>query len=189
MSVENILYWYNLSSPTDRSQGRFWYTAARLECEALAEQFGKDLETVVTAVAALSPQLKWERNIAAARSVLAGNYKIGGVYTANIEKAIKIIEGRQGVLSGPKVTSFARNILGCPDVVCVDTWAWRVWAGADLFAPPPSLEKRYDEIAEDYRTAAAIVGLEPRQLQAITWVTIRRVANGKAAPGQLSLDI
>lgn len=193
MATADILHWYGLSNEYDRSVGAGWYQAARLECVALSERYGIELERVVYAVAALSPQLKWERNIAAARAVIEGATRFAGVYTANIEKAVHILFDRDDWkrwLSGNKVNSFARNILGSVDDVTVDTWAWRIWTGTEnLFEKIGSLDKVYFDIAADYREAARIVGIEARQLQAITWTTIRRLANGKTGAGQLSLDI
>jgi len=190
MSVDNILAIYDLASRNDRLEGKGWYPYALSECSALADRYEIDRQRVVWATAALSPQLKWERNIRATRLVLEGWPKVAGVYPINVEKAWRIVyDGNLDVLNGPKVQSFARCIWGDPESVCVDTWAWRVWAGADLWAKPPSLDRVYDAIAEDYRTAARVIGLEPRQVQAITWVSFRRIANGHAFPGQLSLDI
>jgi hypothetical protein len=192
MSVENILKWYDLSSKLDRSQGKGWYQSALNECKALANRFNVELDRVIYAVAALSPQLKWELNIKAARVVLSGRVRGSGAYDANVEKALHILQDDddwQRWLSGNKVTSFAANIAGDPDTVTVDTWAWRVWADTKLNAKVPNLDKLYFQIAADYREAAARIGLAPRELQAVVWVTIRRLANGKAAPGQLTLDM
>jgi hypothetical protein len=158
----------------------------------VAGQYETDLKRTVWATAALSPQLRWEKNIKAVKQVLCGNLHPAGVYPFNVEKALHILYDDvewERFLSGPKVTNFAKNIWGDPQAVTVDTWAWRVWANADLKAKPRDLDKLYNQIADNYRIAAAKIGIEPRQLQAITWVTIRRIANGKASTGQLSLDI
>ncbi len=190
--MSNIQKMFELASPWDVNQGIGWYQSARAECLALAEWKGFDPQRVVWAVAALSPQLKWEKNIAAARAVLSGRISFAGVYSSNIEKAVHILFDAtdwERWLSGPKVTSFAANIWGNPDIVTVDTWAWRIWAGAGLFDPPKGLDKNYDRIADDYRVVARQVNLEPRQLQAVTWITVRRIANRHSAAGQLSLAI
>jgi hypothetical protein len=188
--IDDILSIYNLSTSRDRSEGRFWYQAARLECLALAEEYNLDPRRVVWAVAALSPQLKWELNIRAARAIIQGATSYRGVYNSNIEKAWHILwdaDDWEKWLDGPKVTCFAKNIWGDPCTVTVDTWTWRVWAGLGLWARPKKID--HQAVTADYVQAACQVGLEPRQLQAITWVTIRRLANGRAALGQLSLDI
>lgn len=187
MSVENILNMYELASPADVSEGRAWYAYARLVCEDIAQTWGHSLEKVVYALAALSPRMKWERNVAALVKVLGGRY--GGLMGASVEKALHILEGDLDRLSGDKVTRFAANILGDTQQVCVDTWALRIWLG-DLGAPARSIKPdEYLAIQADYQEAARQVGLHPRDLQAITWVTARRLANGRAAWGQLSLDI
>jgi hypothetical protein len=190
--IDNILEMYDLSTQWDKSEGMGWYPYARQECFDLAKRHEVDPRRVVWSVAALSPMLKWERNIAAAGAVLRGAAKFQGVFSSNIEKAWHILwdtSDWERWLAGNKVNCFARNIWGETDTVTIDTWAWRIWAKSDLFAAPPNLEKLYWDIAADYREAARQVGLEARQLQAITWVTIRRIANSRNVWGQLSLDM
>lgn len=192
MTTENILRWFDQRSPHDHSEGCGWYPYALQQCQELATRSQIEIERVVYATAALSPMLKWETNIAATAAVIDGRTSFKGVFTSNIEKALHILhdaENWQQWLSGNKVTSFAANILGDPSIVTIDTWAWRVWQNAELRQRPPALNKIYFEIAADYREAAAIVKLQARQIQAVTWLTIRRLANGRAAAGQLSLPI
>lgn len=190
--MEHIERMLALASKNDWAVGMAWYPAARLDCEQLAAQFKADTKRVVWAVAALSPQLKWERNIASAKAVLQGKTRFPGVYTANVEKAYHIVydeDDWERWLSGMKVSNFARNMWGDTEAVTVDTWAWRIWAGVDLYAKPPNLDKLYERISADYRATARKHGLEARQMQAITWVTARRIATGKSTWGQLSLGI
>lgn len=190
--IENILTMLDSASPTDISEGRGWYQYAKYQCQVLADEFDIDLKRVIWAVAALSPMLQWERNIAAARAVIQGATGYPGVFSSNVEKAWHILWDEQDWekwLTGNKVTSFAANILGSEDDVTVDTWAWRIWAGADLQAKPPSLDKIYWDIAAAYREAARLVNMPVRELQAITWVTARRLVKGRSSWGQLSLAI
>jgi hypothetical protein len=190
--IENILSMYDLATESDRSMGKAWYNYARWQCQVLADRHNVDLKRIVYAVAALSPMMQWERNIAAARLVLEGSWKVPGAFSANVEKAWHIIYDEtdwERWLSGAKVRSFAANILGDENTVTVDTWAWRIWSGAGLRDKPPSLAKVYDDISDDYRRAAERLGLAASDLQAITWVTIRRLANGRASRSQLSLEI
>jgi hypothetical protein len=136
--------------------------------------------------------LRWEDNIRATRLVIEGASKVPGVFDANVEKATHILfdpENWERWLSGNKVQSFAANILGDEDGCTVDTWMWRVWAGADLQAKPPSLDKLYWQIAADYREAARLVGMTTRELQAVVWVAARRLVKGRSGWGQLSLEI
>jgi hypothetical protein len=190
--IENILRMYESASPTDLSEGRGWYQYARYQCSILSEDSGIEIRRVVYAVAALSPMLKWEKNIAAARAVINGARKVPGVFDINVEKALHILYDEtdwERWLSGNKVRSFAANILGDEDAATIDTWMWRVWAGADLQAAPPALDKVYWQIAADYREAARLVGLTTRELQAVVWVAARRLVAGRSGWGQLSLEI
>ena len=70
--MKNIQAMLALSSKYDWAVGMGWYPSARLQCEQLAAQHGAEVKRVVWAVAALSPQLKWERNVAAAKAVGGG---------------------------------------------------------------------------------------------------------------------
>ena len=151
--MTNIQAMLALSSKYDWAVGMGWYPSARLQCEQLAEQHGAEVKRVVWAVAALSPQLKWERNVAAAKAVLQGETRYPGVYPANVEKSHHIVyapDDWERWLSGLKVTSFALNMWGDTETVTVDTWAWRIWAGVDLWHKPPSLDRLYERIADDY---------------------------------------
>lgn len=185
MSVGNLLTTWAERSAYDISVGTAWYPYARLQCQVLATEFGLELEPVVYATAALSPLLKWERNIQATRALLTGR-KPGAVFKSNVDKARRCLAGDLGALSGQKVQSFAANIMGDHNRVTVDTWAWRIWAGVRDGARTltPVL---YATIEHDYKVAADAAGLTPAAFQAVTWTTIRRLVNGRAAPGQMTL--
>lgn len=191
-NIVNILSVYNQSTKIDRSSGLGWYAYAKIQCSYISEISDISLDRVVYATAALSPQLRWESNISATRAVATRRVNsYPGCYTANIEKAHHILFDTvdwQKWLSGPKVECFALNILGNMDVVTVDTWAWRIWMNpVDFWAKPKGIN--HGQIQSDYVEAARIVGMNPAALQAVTWITIRRLANGKVTFNQLSLDI
>lgn len=187
-NVQNILKVYAMAIDSDVESGLNWYDLALADCTRLAVKYHASVEAVVYATAALSPNLKWEWNIEGTENLLNGLLSVPGAYGANIRKAYAILTtGELSHLKGNKVTHFAKNILGDRVGVTADTWAWRIWAGVDFFVKPPSLEKLYSEIEADYQAAAAVVGIDPRQLQAITWVTFRRLS--KAPAGQLAFNI
>jgi hypothetical protein len=196
MTVENILAVYDLATDTDVSEGRGWYPYCKVLCQVLSDEFDVEFGRIVSAIAAVSPLLEWERTYATVRALLEGRNPYSGAIRRNVDKAYHILfdDDWQGLLSGNKVVSFAQCILGNLDHVCVDTWAWRVWAGADTTEQPPNLSRRnrYETIRDDYRAAARKVGLEPAELQAVCWVAIRRAGaanNHKPQWGQLSLDL
>lgn len=173
MSTENILATYAKVSPQDIVTGSTWYWRAREECRNLAEKHNLPLETVVGVVAAISPRMRWDVNIEQADRIISG--KKSWAFKSNDDKARRIVQtGDTSILSGPKVTSFYQNILepDHPDVVVVDTWAWRIWADKRT---TKTIDKRlYWRVAADYREAARIAGITPSRLQAITWEYARR---------------
>jgi hypothetical protein len=79
-------------------------------------------------------------------------------------------------LNGPKVIEFYNCIIGNSDV-CIDGHAYSVWFGDRLSMKEiPSIGKRLrEEIKADYIGAAQYIGIQPYELQAITWVVWRRI--------------
>jgi hypothetical protein len=116
-------------------------------------------------------------------------------FNANKQKALTILKIQRPtvddvltVLKGRKVCSCFKCILGDSNEVCVDGHAYSIWAGEYVpTTKAPSIAKRkYEQIQEDYREAARLVSLtetrnrhqgaiKPAQLQAITWLTHRRL--------------
>ena len=105
-------------------------------------------------------------------------------YKANVKKAQAIFAAARRslpfdhILKGPKVTSFARNILHprTAGPVTVDAHAYSVahlWRFT-THGMVKLTETRYQEIAEAYRVAAEQVGVQPHRLQAVTWVVWKR---------------
>lgn len=180
-NIQNIIECYNVANDWQRESGAAWYQNALVECEKLAIEYDRPTEHVVKATAALSQRLRWERNIPATESALNGE-KLGGVLWTAFEKAIHILDGEYRYLSGDKVTRFADNILGDTDRVTIDVWAVRIWKNDGYKLKVKSFD--YDEIEADYQAAAATLDIDPRELQAVTWLTYRTLARNK---GQLTL--
>lgn len=174
--VDNILKVYRDSSREDREGGMKWYATARGLCEDVAETYRIQLDVVAAIVAVLSPRLPWEKNMEAAVDVIEGRQP--SCLRTNADKARIILANREPRVSGPKVSSFFANIMGDSQAVTVDTWAARVALG-DWTWKGSVGEKLYREIADAYRAAADKVGLPPSQVQAVTWVSIRRRATGR----------
>ena len=104
-------------------------------------------------------------------------------FGANKEKALKILESgltdlssALTILSGPKLQEFAACIDGRPDV-CIDGHAFCIWAGerTGLKDVPAIGVKLRREIKADYLAVAEHLGMEPYELQAITWCAWRRL--------------
>jgi len=74
-------------------------------------------------------------------------------------------------VTGPKITSFYRNLAGDEDTVTVDRHA----ISACFNEMITNVGTRYDYVAECYRVAAAMVGLTPALTQAVAWLVWRRM--------------
>lgn len=202
MTVFNVLGVQSVSTREDQREGLAWYPNARNVAEKVVDSAGISLPKAVGLLAALSPNNRWERNKLDAHAI-AQAWQSGGhgdaekikvaTFGRNKEKALAILSldakssfaaqdsAVKAILSGRKVTAFYNCILG-RDAVCIDGHAYAIWRGEDISTTQtPSIGVRlYAQIEQDYRTAAAVIGIPARVLQAITWVTWRRTNRGKS---------
>jgi hypothetical protein len=193
----HIVGMLGLASVADIEQGKNWYQRAYDLSVKLIHAYPVTLGQAIGVIAALSPNNKWERNCQDAESIIKA-YTSGAdprlvkvcTYNNNKEKAIKILEMEspdseaiQEILSGQKVVAFYRCISGYKDTVCVDGHAYAIWLGERVpTTQTPSIGKAlYAAITRSYILASEksdeIVGryLTPAEVQAITWVTYRRL--------------
>lgn len=150
-------------------------------------------------IAALSPHNKWSRNCVDAEAMIkAWHYGADPLsvkvctFNPNKAKAAAILaltaddletDTIAEILNGRKVVAFYRSIMGDPDAVCVDGHAYAVWIGERIpTTQTPSLGvKLYADIARAYQLVAKRsyelcgTSLTPTQVQAVTWVTSRRL--------------
>jgi hypothetical protein len=186
---------YFSANAAELHEGHQWYDNAREVCQHIADNTSLSLDTVVGVLAALSPNNRWDKNVADTERLIkvsqAGEdtdlIKVS-TYGKNKEKAIRILTGESpnAVLGGLKVRAFYRCILGS-DAVCIDGHAYAIWAGERISTTKtPSISpKLYAAIANDYRIAAErisqIKGVELAacQVQAVTWVVWRNHFGGK----------
>ena len=186
-----------LASQADLAAGIEWYARAERLGHRLASQYGCTFEQAVGVIAALSPNNRWQRNCQDAEAMIQA-WAVGAdpasvkvcTYNANRAKAcatLAMAEPTQdaiaAILNGRKVSAFFLSITGRPDAVCVDGHAYAIWLGQRVpTTKTPSLGVRlYAEIARAYclvaKRSAALCGeqLTPAQVQAVTWVTYRRL--------------
>ena len=191
-NVRNIKAIYELASAAEIADGMAWYGAAKSISIVLADQYDIPAAQAVGVLAALSPRNKWSRNVVDAESLIGAYVAAGSeqarltkvcTFGANKEKGIRILESgletlptALDILSGPKLKEFASCIAGL-DECCIDGHAWCIWQGSRVtLADVPSIGvKLRREIKKDYRKAADDLGLKASELQAITWVTWRRI--------------
>jgi hypothetical protein len=179
-AIARILNAFDNASASDMAEGERWYETARITAQALAAGTSLSLAHAAGVIAALSPRVRWETNVAAAATMIAaagiGAYKMPSVagYNSNCEKAWKIANGDDPwiVLGGPKVRSFFANILGDEQAVTIDVWAARAAEGVSNKNAPSG--RRYTDLADAYRMAARARDVSPMVMQATVWVYIRR---------------
>jgi hypothetical protein len=191
-----ILATFFNANPAELADGARWYQRASDAAAIIASRYSITADKVAAVIAALSPSNRWERNVTDAE-VLCRAYVLGGhtaadkvkvsTYGANKIKALRILAGELplNVLGGLKVRAFYRCIVGDDSAVCVDGHAYAIWAGERIATTktPKISSKLYDAIAADFARAAdtinSITGAaySPAQVQAITWLTYRRLVN------------
>lgn len=192
-NVNNIKAIYLLATTQEKIDGANWYESAHKIALNLADNYGLTLQTAAGVIAALSPRNKWSRNVIDAENLIetfvrdpdsAVNIKVC-TFNKNKEKALKILRNNQdfftdnirGILSGPKLNEFFNCILGVEDDVCIDGHAYCIFNGSrtSLKDVPSIGVKLRKEIKSDFRKAAAKFNISAAEMQAITWVTWRRI--------------
>jgi hypothetical protein len=189
----NINKVFKQATQAELAHGLEWYKAASSACQAMADTCELPLAVVVGVVAALSPTNRWERNLIDADNMLS-TFTSGGyvedtapcTYKTMRDKAWKILE--DGIeqdagdiaktLNGPKITDFFWCIMGA-DVCVIDGHAWCI-ANADrrTMQEVPSIGKKLrKELQAAYSKAGKMHGITAFEMQAVTWVTWKRIYN------------
>jgi len=198
--TRNISGMLQLASQADILSGLDWYKRAHnLGVRLIHAYDGLTLGQAVGVIAALSPNNKWTRNCVDAEAMIKA-WHMGAdpltvkvcTFNPNKAKAAAILaltaddletDTIAEILNGRKVVAFYRSIMGDPDAVCVDGHAYAVWIGERIpTTQTPSIGvKLYADIARAYQLVAKrsyeLCGttLTPTQVQAVTWVTYRRL--------------
>jgi hypothetical protein len=193
ISHGQILAVFFTANDSELLAGSRFYSDALAYCQQLSRQYGCSVEYAAGVIAALSPNNNWERNQRDANTLIRAFY-LGGhadansvkvsTYSANKIKALSILSGSEplSVLGGLKVRAFYDCIIG-GDSVCVDGHAYSIWTGERIptTKTPKISPKLYAAITADYRLAANQINrimaanYSARQIQAITWLTWRRI--------------
>ena len=164
---------YLATTEQQRAAGMDWYPSAFRFAQQAAGASGLPVENVVAALAHLSPRVRWGRNKTMLLELLVTGETSG--LRGNIERAKLALESGEPLktLTGRKVASFARNILGEHDVVTVDRWAARL-ADPSLDVTRSGISpKQYDQVERAYVQAARFHEITPADLQAVLWVAAR----------------
>ena len=193
--VDNILNMYHLASEDDIDNGRTWYNRASQFCQTLADGYGRTLADVAGIMSCLSPATSFEQNVIDTVNVLAGNdHESVSTYGPQHLKALDIRDGGirpVDVVGENKTAAFWLNIVN-PTTngrVTVDRHSARVAVDVNMTADQSyyyiNTPAKYAILENAYQLAAGKIGVLPHVLQAITWLTYRRLfaskKNGDAA--------
>ena len=185
---KNLRKWLALATDSDLRDGLMWYNEAHTFCQQVSIETGVDAMTAAGVLSALSPNNKWERNkidaLALCRAWSTGGTAEGVrvcTYNANKAKAWRILEGdREAFTAGsPKTCAFAQTVGNLSeDSVVIDRWHCR----ACLTSAKSRKTTQESPTAAQYNRIEAITiqeaekaGVVPYALQAIIWVTIKRI--------------
>ncbi len=189
----NILSVYVRANEFDREEGLHWYANAHETARVFSDKYGVSLQTAVGVIAALSPGRNWGMNLLEAEEFIKAYMKrrrgkdlplVGTYGYRNIRKTIAILNGASplDVLGGNKVRSFYANILNPLGAdVTIDRHAKGLAIrsnsirGATSETDANVTNAEYPYYAKHYIKLAGRLGLIPNQLQAICWVTWRRL--------------
>lgn len=156
-----------------------WYQNANEICRELDRE---NPDRAAGVIAALSPQIHWNQNVALAiRAYTDGT--ASGCFGNSCRNANRILNGEDWrvVLNGKKTRNFAALISNPNDSesVCVDRHAFDIAVGEKTNEKNRKALDRvgvYERFADAYRSAAAALGILPSQAQAISWVVWREIA-------------
>lgn len=189
--INSILRFYELASLSELQDGLTWYTEANKYCAELAKRFDLSIQQVAGLVAVFSPQAGWVEN---------KRYTVSFLYQPNIHvrsqvqtdkaKLILKLHNEADIYNAQstreaafKTKAFFKNILN-PDLdnsVTIDRHAI-----ASCIQHPDNVSPldqsygqltrvQYEFFQSCYIKAARQVNVLPHQLQAIVWVTYRRI--------------
>jgi hypothetical protein len=189
-----------MATAQDLADGREWYRRAERFATDLSVAHGVPFIAAVGVLAALSPNNRWKRNCADAGAMVAAHARGADpeqvrvcTFGPNRDKAARILrlqaptqEAIARILlgkGGRKVEAFFLSITGRQEAVCVDGHAYAIWRGQRIpTTKTPSIGPRlYATIQRAYglvsQRSVSICGeyLTPAQVQAVTWVTYRRL--------------
>ena len=191
ITTKNIIAIYKLANPSEIKHGLTWYVNANTDCMKIANKLELPLHIVIGVVSALSPNNKWERNIINAQDLCTAfmngqdmdSIKVS-TYHKMKQKAWHILETMPSyeetitILNGKKIVSFFRNISGDETDITIDGHARNIYYNdrQGLTTPNTNIKKNeYLDIQKAYLRASKKLGVKAYELQAITWVTWRRI--------------
>ena len=204
LAVKNIIAMRRKAKPADVAHGIAWYAEAYEQCRIIADRHDLPIYIVVGVVAALSPNNRWSTNVTNADDLITAWHNDDtpdkvSVCTYNAmklkawsilrempdryeENDTLIVDEVKTILNGKKIVCFYENIMG-DDTCTIDGHARNIAYNerVNLTDNKTSIGvKEYANLQDAYRIAASRCRVNGRrlkayELQAITWVTWRKL--------------
>lgn len=187
-SGRNLRKIFMQADETDRRDGQAAYRSYHAVIANFSRHYGFRFERTLAAFVAMSPSSDYFGNLRSLASVLAG-LRAGrepdeitvSTYKHCRNRAILYATGAVDFLvtvRGPKIRAFYQNILDPldPVPVTVDGHISCAWQGVDLTMRQALVRPRYYKvIAAAVRYLAEREGYVPNQMQAVIWMTRKRL--------------
>jgi len=199
MSYENLQRFIGRADAIDLRDGVNAYRIYHRVIKNFALSYAAKFEPTLAAFCALSPQNDYYGNLRSLASVLHAvqhSLPLEGVTVSTYkhcrDRAYAYLTGKADFLStvkGLKIRAFYANILDPedPKPVTIDGHMVCAWRGINVPMQSASVKPaEYDEIAQGVRDLAEEINLLPNQVQAIIWLTRKRLQRIKYDP-QLNL--
>ena len=188
------------------SAKRGWYANAQ---RAIESQYGADASRFAALLAALSPQVPLQVNVKNAKSVfdkwIASGRPLsksaiiwyalrpaidGELLGAWINNSVSALQsGGEHQMSGPKVDSFYRNLIGDMSAVTCDSWM-AAFAGIEQkklggarTGRGPGKSAVYLALSARVRAAAKLLGWNPAEVQECIWAFTKTAYETASASG------
>ncbi len=187
MSRKNVQKVLDEATELEFSEGKRAYEYYNQTLSEISENTGLPLSAVAGCFSALSPNSDYLGNLRSCKTVCLGY--VGGkkesecivsTYKHNRAKAWRILEGEHfySVFKGLKVRNFWRNLTepDNPEAITIDGHMKNVWDYKVRIMSDSGLSKTlYAKLAWEFSRTARHNDLLPCQLQAILWLTWKRL--------------
>jgi hypothetical protein len=188
--MNSIEKYYLNSLQIEKENGMQWYKNAKNTICTIADKYGIHHKIAIAVTSALSPRCIWESNIKDLENVLKWytdknkrSYPKVTTYNQNRNKAINILMNENtNVFNTAKTFNFFNNIMypENKDYITIDGHSINIYYGKiGAVKNKHFTDKYYYRIAKAYKKIAAKYDILPNQLQAITWLSFKRIHNIK----------
>ena len=189
--INSIVRFYNESNQLELTNGSNWYQEANNLAKEYSLKTGYSVLNIAGVIAALSPQTSWEQNKAfLARFIDKGMNSVTNTYANKLkaEKCLKASNSEeiQRILNGNKTKAFFLNIAypNVDNIATIDRHAMAICIQfpdkVKAIEHPVQLTlSQYKFFESCYIEASNRLNILTSELQAVTWVTYRRLRNLK----------